>query len=472
MLAESAPIHYRFISPVEAAHYIPSGVTLKIFQCLKIGLVAAFCLIWSVPGYAPNIYWNMWKIDTHGNGADGVHVGDINRDGLVDVVSGWEQSGDLMLYVNPGPQAVRDTAAWVHVDISGGVAMTGIEDAAFADLDLDGFDDAVISSIEGETQSLGIHWLEGARLEDPADWRGVNLVPAGVAGYMKARVAQIDGVGGADIVAGSKAMDGNPAGVYWFKAPQGTHPDNVGQWQRFFVGPVDYKTVTLVLKDMDADSLLDIVVSGRNGLDWYKNPGPQALGDSPALAVWERITITETGSEFTFCNHVIDGREDMIVATSHDSGMVAKWLKRLDASGRNWEQYPIPSDSLRAEGSHPRKFVLKGVECGYVDGDDQIDIVFTGSGDGYGVFMMTPRMEISSGLTWYLINLTPYADRMKYDNLRLVDIDADGDLDVLTTEEGEGIFTAGDGVLWLENPLSQEQITTGARRQLSSLPPD
>jgi hypothetical protein len=29
---------------------------------------------------------------------DGVHTGDINRDGLVDVVSGWEQSGDLMLY--------------------------------------------------------------------------------------------------------------------------------------------------------------------------------------------------------------------------------------------------------------------------------------------------------------------------------------------------------------------------------------
>jgi hypothetical protein len=45
---------------------------------------------------------------------------------------------------------------------------------------------------------------------------------------------------------------------------------------------------------------------------------------------------------------------------------------------------------------------------------------------------------------------------MKYDNLRLVDIDADGDLDIITTEEGEGIFTSGQGVLWLENPLNQE----------------
>ena len=424
-------------------------------QCLKVSLIVAFSLFWATPCYAPNIYWKMWKIDTRGNGADGVHTGDINRDGRVDVVSGWEQSGDLMLYLNPGPEAVRNSAAWSHVDVSGGSPMAGIEDAAFADLDLDGFDDAVISSVEGNTQSLGVHWLEGPDLGASADWRGVSLGPTGGAGYMKARVAQIDGVAGADIVAGSKAMNGAPAGIYWFKAPEGSHPGNIRQWQRFFVGPVDYKTVTLVIKDMDADALLDIVASGRNGIDWYKNPGPQALGDDPASAVWERITITETGSEFTFCDHVIDGREDMIVATSHDSKMVAKWLKRLDAGGRKWEQYPIPSDSLRAQGSVPRKFVLKGVKCGYVDGDDQIDVVFTGSGDGHGVFMMTPREDISSGLTWHLINLTPYADRMKYDNLKLVDIDADGDLDVLTTEEGEGILTAGKGVLWLENPLHQ-----------------
>ena len=42
---------------------------------------------------------------------------------------------------------------------------------------------------------------------------------------------------------------------------------------------------------------------------------------------------------------------------------------------------------------------------------------------------------------------------MKYDNLQLVDIDGDSDLDIVTREEGEGIFYSGDGVLWFENPL-------------------
>ena len=50
---------------------------------------------------------------------------------------------------------------------------------------------------------------------------------------------------------------------------------------------------------------------------------------------------------------------------------------------------------------------------------------------------------------------------MKFDNLRLLDMDADGDLDILTTEEGEGIFTRGKGILWLENPIREAKLTAG-----------
>lgn len=423
-------------------------------QRAKLGLAFLLCLGVAEPGYAPNIYWQKWTIDASGNGADGVHTGDINRDGLIDVVSGWEQSGNLMLYLNPGPGALRDTASWSRVDISAGETIEGIEDAAFADLNLDGFDDAVIAGIEGDTQNLEIHWLGGADLGNPADWRAIKLAPATHAGYMKVRAAQLDGAGGADIVAGTKSMDSLQASIFWFKAPVGSHPANAAHWRRFFVGEVDVKTVTLVIKDMDADTLPDIVFSGRNGVGWFRNPGVRALDELPGTAAWERIVITEKGSEFTFCDHIVDEREDIIVATSHDSGMVAKWLKRLDSSGRHWAEYPITSDKLRTEHSSSRKFVLKGVACGFVDGDDLIDVVFTGSGHGHGVFMMSPRADIASGMTWDLSNLAPYADYMKYDNLELVDLDADGDLDVVTSEEGEGVFTAGDGVLWFENPLN------------------
>jgi hypothetical protein len=244
------------------------------------------------------------------------------------------------------------------------------------------------------------------------------------------------------------------------------------RWQRFHVGSLDVKTVTLVIKDMNADGLPDIVFAGRQGVGWFRNPGYKALNESPDTAVWESVVIAESGSEFTFCDQIVDGLEDMIVATSHDSGMVAKWLKRLDDSGRHWAEYPITSDSLRTSTNVSLKFVIKGVACGYVDGDDRIDVVFTGSGHGHGVFMMTPRAAIASGSTWDLVNLTPYADYMKYDNLRLVDVDDDGDLDILTTEEGAGVFTSGKGVLWLENPLRPAVSSlagTAARERLPAV---
>lgn len=433
-------------------------VNVRYLQCYKYSLLLAFFLFGVESSSAPNIHWQKWTIDASGNGADGVHTADINHDGLVDVVSGWEQSGAIKLYINPGRDRVRDTSSWSHTDISGGLEIEGIEDAAFADLDLDGSVETVISSIEGDTQNLGIHWQQDSASDETRVWHSIVLVPGQHAGYMKARAGQIDGIGGADIVAGTRELDGEKAGIYWFKSPGGSHPENANQWQRFYIGEIDVKTVTLVLKDMDADGLTDIIYSGRNGVGWFKNPGHAVLAETPGQAFWERIVITETGSEFTFCDHIVDGMEDIIITTSRHSGMVAKWFKRLDETGRHWAEYPIASDILRSGRNSGKKFVLKGVACGFVNGDRRIDVVFTASGHGHGVFMMSPRTEIGRGDNWDLVYLTPYADDMKYDNLALEDIDGDGDLDIFTTEEGEGIFSTGEGVLWFENPLYSADV--------------
>ena len=168
--------------------------------------------------------------------------------------------------------------------------------------------------------------------------------------------------------------------------------------------------------------------------------------------------ITDVGSEFTFCDPSGDGMEDIIMTASRYTTIVARWFKRLDETGRHWAAYPVSSDLLRGANTRD-KLALKGVACGFVDGDDQIDLVFTASGNGHGVFMMSPRTAIGDGKPWDVVYLTPYAKDIKYDNLALVDIDRDGDLDIVTTEEGEGIFTTGEGVLWFENPLYHAQQT-------------
>jgi len=40
----------------------------------------------------------------------------------------------------------------------------------------------------------------------------------------------------------------------------------------------------------------------------------------------------------------------------------------------------------------------------------------------------------------------------KFDRIELIDLDGDGDLDVLTCEENYGINSKGLGVIWYENP--------------------
>jgi FG-GAP-like repeat len=123
----------------------------------------------------PAFCFDRHVIDDSGSGADGVHVGDVNEDGFPDVVSGWEESAELKLYLHPCPAISQSGTRWASVDVSGGEPMVGIEDAAFADLDGDGKPEAIVSATEGEGDDVnrrirvhrrdraGVLWYENRR---------------------------------------------------------------------------------------------------------------------------------------------------------------------------------------------------------------------------------------------------------------------------------------------------------------------
>ena len=52
-------------------------------------------------------------------GADGVRLADVNGDGLLDIVTGWEEGGAIRVCVNPGPKKVRET--WPAVTVGRGL---------------------------------------------------------------------------------------------------------------------------------------------------------------------------------------------------------------------------------------------------------------------------------------------------------------------------------------------------------------
>jgi len=379
--------------------------------------------------------WPVHIVGARGSGADGVDVADISGNGYDDIVSGSEESGHITLYLNPGPGVGANTA-WRAIDISAGLPMRGIEDAAFVDLNGDGIVDAVLSSVEGRVQRLAIHRPGGA-VYNEENWV-VEVLPI-EARYMKA-VGGALGAGGIEVVAGSREGGRKDPAVYHF-----SHAD--GEWRGTRVGEVDFKTTEIELIDIDGDGWNDILVAGRRELVWLQNPG--AHTDDP----WRRHVLAEGVSEFAICDLDQDGDWEIVAATGRRSGMVARWLRRDLAVTDRWRSSPIGiAEGHGRPGVEGEKFAIKGVACGDLNKDGKVDLVFTASGNGHGIFSLSHDGDPASGRPWEIRYHVGWARGMKYDNVILADVQGDGYLDIVTSEEGKGIVSPGLGVIRLLNP--------------------
>ncbi len=412
-----------------------------------------------------SVTWAMHSIDASGDGADGVHIGDFDKNGTPDVVTGWTQSREMKLYLNPGASQARQGSNWGQVDISGGLNVEGIEDAAFADMDGDGEIDSILSSIEEGERYVGIHRPTGPNLLDPKQWTATRLGPVGDVPFIRARAAQLDGLNGPDIVAGSKCIkypkflrpflgkcnqQGKEVGLFWFRAP--TDPMSGSEWERFKLGQVNKKVTTIELFDFDQDGDTDVLYSASPGLGWFENPGPDKLALDPAHH-WPHHVIDPDTSEFTLCDLDGDGEKE-IVTTLASSGtknpIIAKWYKRIDLD--HFELHTISTDFGDPDGKNPKmKFSYKGIGCGEVVSQGKNDLVFTVVGVGHGSFMLHYDKDPTEP-KWNFTTISGFSGPTKYDNLVLVDIDGDSDLDVVSAEENQGKKSRGLGVFWFENP--------------------
>ncbi len=380
-------------------------------------------------GIDPDTPWKMHVIDNSLRGADGVRLADVNGDGLMDVVTGWEGSGKSRIYFHPGYKDV--TKPWPNVTVGSAFA---VEDAVFADLDGDGFYD-VISSCEGKTKMLLVHWAPQGMQEyvNERSWR-TEFIPASASlcGWMFCVPMDVDGENGIDLVAGGKTMKQTKGKLGWFEAP--SDPHRVADWKWHLIANVEW-IMSIISYDMDYDGDMDILVTDRDwhGFKWYENPGVGPLQKMP----WKPHIIGNTDTAFfmTIADLDEDGLDDVLIAAE---GLIS-WQRRLDKSGDKWKEYIIPLPADVGTG--------KGIAVGDIDRDGKLDIVLTCGKvvDKTGVFWMSYVDSPTSGVwTRNVINDTR---GRKFDIIQLFDIDGDGDLDVMTTEEAEEL-----GVIWYENP--------------------
>ena len=420
------------------------------FRC-DLDLVLAIALLASLiscrapsesPSQWPDGAWARHTIDDSSLGADGVRLADINGDGRLDITSPWEQGGKVRVYLNPGPDGLRER--WPAVTVG---EVGDPEDAVFVDLDADGNMD-VVSSCEGSTRSIFVHWgpADRDKLLEPDAWTTEELPAAsGAAKWMFALPAQIDGKHGTDLIAGAK---GEGAQIGWFEAPP--DPRDLAAWEFHPLYDAGW-IMTIRQQDVDLDGDPDIVATDRTGERrgalWLENPGR----DSAVSTRWDEHRIGSVGDYEAMHNAIADldadGREDLLVAVK---GEPIRYHRRTRRQPPSWETHLIEIPAGAAGG--------KAVKVADVDLDGQADLIVSceHATDGkIGVYWLD-QGGAPARSQWQPTSISG-PEGFIYDLLQMTDLDGDGDLDVLTLEEkgpylAEGYQGRELGVIWYENP--------------------
>jgi len=359
----------------------------------------------------------------------------------MDIATGWEEGGLTRVYRHPGPGRVRER--WPRVTVGRTVS---VEDAVFADLDGDGRQD-VVSCCEGRTRTVFVHWApRGALGEGGSEGAWEQAVPGPTAGrmaFMFCLPMQVDGRGGIDLVIGAKNAG---AEIGWLQSPEEAR--DAGAWRWHTISPAGW-IMSLIAADMDGDGDADVVTTDRKGpmrgCRWLENPGPVA-----AAGPWVNHFVGGQEWEVLFMRLGDvngDGRPEAVVAARRPGRSAVLMFERQDARGRRWTEreiaWPVGAG------------VAKAVAVGDIDGDGHNDLVIScesAQAPRSGVMWLRGNGTIEGAWTAHDVS---GPTGIKFDRIELIDLDEDGDLDILTCEEREPDDqgrSRGLGVIWYENP--------------------
>jgi FG-GAP-like repeat/FG-GAP repeat len=307
---------------------------------------------------------------------DVLATGDINGDGLPDVVLGAQESpgAGLVWYEAPG---------WRRHEVGRGEFTT---DGQVADVNLDGDADIVV----GELMN-GLTWYENTG-------RGEAWIPHVIgAGYVH------------DVLPGDLYGDGRLEVVVCDKKEVSLWYQNPSGWARQLLLAEPGEGVAVA--DIDADSDLDVVFGRR----WLENPSsPGRPWNVHVIAsAWPgdtRVRVADMNG---------DARADVILTASEGAGRIAWFEQPLDATA--WPEHPIAD--MRLDGVH-------SLVVDDLDGDADLDVavaeMHTSARKRVLVFVN------DGGDLWRTQTLASTGSH----NMQAADIDGDGDIDLVGKNYG------------------------------------
>lgn len=409
-------------------------------------VLASFLL--SVTAIAEDGIWTRHTIDGSSRGADGIRMNDVNGDGLLDIATGWEEGGVIRVYLNPGPD--KSKQPWPATTVG---MVKSAEDAVFADLDDDGNVD-VVSSCEGRTRTMFFHWAPAHRnryLESDA-WK-TQAVPCtkNKQSWMFALPLDVDGLNGVDLIVGSK---GGGATIGWLESP--ADPRDMAGWKFHKLRDAGW-IMSLIAFDMDGDGDRDVVASDRKGprrgAIWLENPGTAAARRGVG---WKEHSIGAANREVMFLDVLRPKDAGGLHVMAAVKPASVQWFAQ-EGDGLIGMDEPNPTESnprfvyvSDIQPQSDRTGTAKSVRAVDVDLDGFLDLVYSceqAQGKKSGLIWMKGNgLKQPGNATWKLRDISGPTG-VKFDLLQLVDLDADGDQDVLCCEERANL-----GVIWYENP--------------------
>jgi hypothetical protein len=397
------------------------------------------------------------------HGADGVDLADVNGDGRLDVTTPYEQGARVSVSILPpaGPGA-----PWPTV-ITPSTQIAGPEDAVWGDVDGDGALDVVIGS-EGSPPRVVVNFGPVDPANDTViltagNWTRVNVDASTGWRSMRIALADVAGDDSLEIIVGGKeggsGGDGEAALAYY----ESETPRTAASWTKVDIEPVGWVQQMYVL-DVDGDLDLDIVYNDKDmitnpsndgtrvGVRWLENDG----ADPPDFTAHPISAVEEEHRWFSLADWEGDGDLD-IVGCRSSVVLQESYLLLLEGDWIDWEEVVIPQPSNVSRCTH--------AQIVDVDQDGVNDVAFSyfnADGNAFSdtfsslVWLRNTGSEASPA--WARGEISGTELGVKYDNVIWYDVDADGDLDAVTSEQSEDIddnevIGPGLGVVWYENPL-------------------
>ena len=351
---------------------------------------------WRIHPIAPT-----WDPDTR------VFVADMNKDGRPDVVlSVSEGKGSLSWFESPKNPRTED---WIEHPIEKNI-LEGAHSLQVADFDGDGRPDVLVAEMHTSSKKRVLVYLNKGEIFTPM------LLSRN--GSHNMRIGDIDGDGDIDLVGK------NYAGAERVIEMWENLTSDAKKWTYISIDgdrPESQKgKMGLVTADVDRDGFTDVIA----GSFLYRNPGGRLQQK------WQRTLIADDAMDIFF-SIAANGKPfcDLVGIKDH----TVFWIEAEDAKAMTWKARPVGqvADEGRTQG-HVMASLFPGKKP---------QLVFT-RGKNLYVLEVPDNLQNS---TWPLHRIS---GDLEEEGIALGDIDGDGDLDIA------GVGADGHHVVWLENPGS------------------